>query len=229
MLPGWSFCFGPSVHEWTAAGEQQFGNLIATQLPVLQVQHYPLPYPADENIRSMPRMCTVVTVQDPKLGPVRVMTTHLEYHSQCQRLAQARYLRRMHFEALSHTDSQPQFAQDGSPYQAKAHTGHAVLCGDFNFGVGQAEYEALMAKAQPMECLEAGWPERVVAHAGTMHGRCCMRSSLMHRLLVCMTTRMRLSPWPVILSGSATACAARFAACRSIRRHRLRTISLFAW
>lgn len=162
LLPGWSFCFGPSVHEWTAAGEQQFGNLIATQLPVLQVQHYPLPYPADENIRSMPRMCTVVTVQDPKLGPVRVMTTHLEYHSQCQRLAQARYLRRMHFEALSHTYSQPQFAQDGSPYQTKAHTSHAVLCGDFNFGVGQAEYEALMAKAQPMECLEAGWPERVV-------------------------------------------------------------------
>lgn len=162
LLPGWQVFFGPSVHEWTAAGQQQFGNLIATRLPVLQVQHYPLPYPADENVRSMPRMCTVVTVQDPKLGPVRVMTTHLEYHSQRQRLAQAQYLRRLRLEALSHICAAPQFTADGSPYQAKPHTAHAVLCGDFNFGAAQPEYTALSAKAEPMECLEAGWPERMV-------------------------------------------------------------------
>ena len=162
LLPGWQLFFGASVHEWTAAGPQQFGNLIATRLPVLQVQHYPLPYPADDNVRSMPRMCTVVTVQDPQLGPVRVMTTHLEYHSPRQRMAQARFLRHMHFEALSHTYGAPQFAQDGSPYQTKAQTGHAVLCGDFNFEPQQREYAALSAKAEVIECLEAGWPERVV-------------------------------------------------------------------
>lgn len=162
LLPGWQIFFGASVNEWTAVGHQQFGNLIATRLPVLQLQHYPLPYPADENVRSMPRMCTVVTVQDPQLGPVRVMTTHLEYHSQRQRMAQARCLRRMHFEALSHTYGAPQFAQDGSPYQSKPHTEHAVLCGDFNFEPQQPEYAALSAKAEAIECLEAGWPERVV-------------------------------------------------------------------
>lgn len=162
LLPGWQLFFGPSVNEWTAAGHQQFGNLIATRLPVLQVQHHPLPYPSDENVRSMPRICTVVTVHDAKLGPVRVLTTHLEYHSTRQRLAQARFLRRMHFEALAHTYGPPQFAQDGSPYQGKPHTEHAVLCGDFNFEASHPEYSALRAKAEAIECLEAGWPERVV-------------------------------------------------------------------
>lgn len=162
LLPDWRIFFGPAVNEWTAAGHQQFGNLIATRLPVLQVQHYPLPYPSEANVRSMPRMCTVVTVKDPQLGPVRVMTAHLEYHSQRQRISQARFLRRMHFEALSQTYGAPQFAHDGTPYQSKPHTEHAVLCGDFNFDAHQPEYSALRAKAEVMECLEAGWPERVV-------------------------------------------------------------------
>jgi len=162
LLPGWNVCFGAAVHEWTQAGEQQFGNLIATRLPVLQVQHYPLPYPSDDNIRSMPRMCTVVTVQDPQLGPVRVMTTHLEYFSKRQRMAQARYLRRMHLEALSQVFSPPAAAHDGTPFQTKVHTPHAVLCGDFNLEPHELEYAALGSPAAVIECLEAGWPERVV-------------------------------------------------------------------
>lgn len=162
LLPGWTLVFGAAVQEWTAQGHQQFGNVIATRLPVLQVQHYPLPYPADEGIRSMPRMCTVATVQDPQLGPVRVMTTHLEYFSKRQRMAQARYLRRMHFEALSQVFALPAQAHDGSPFQTKAYTPHAVLCGDFNLEAHEMEYAALGSPAAVIECLEAGWPEQVV-------------------------------------------------------------------
>jgi len=162
LLPEWTILYGAAVHEWTAAGEQQFGNLIATRLPVLQVQHYPLPYPADHNVRSMPRMCTAVTVQDPTLGPVRVMTTHLEYYSKRQRMAQARYLRRMHFEALSQVFASPPAVQDGSPFQSKPHTAHSVLCGDFNLEPHEMEYAALSSPAAVIECLEAGWPEGVV-------------------------------------------------------------------
>lgn len=165
LLPGWSVFFGAAVHEWTEAGEQQFGNLIATRLPVLQVQHYPLPYPGDQHVRTMQRMCTVVTVQDPLLGPVRVLTTHLEYYSQRQRMAQARYLRRMHFEALSQVFAPPQLADDGSPFQRKPRTEHAVLCGDFNFESHELEYAALSSPAAVIECLEAGWPEGVVGAA----------------------------------------------------------------
>ena len=162
LLPQWQLFFGAAVNEWTDAGHQQFGNLIATRLPVHQVQHYPMPYPADADVRTMPRMCTVVTVQDSQLGAVRVMTAHLEYHSARQRLAQARFLRRTHFEALSHLHGAPKLAEDGSPFQSKPHTPHAVLCGDFNFDASCPEYAALHSPAQVIECLEAGWSEEVV-------------------------------------------------------------------
>ena len=162
LLPDWQLFFGAAVDEFTSQGRQQFGNLIATRLPVLQVQHYPLPYPADLEARSMPRMCTAVTVQDPELGPVRVMTTHLEYYSKRQRMSQARYLRRLHFEALSQVHAPGEQAHDGSPFQAKAHTPHAVLCGDFNLEACEPEYNVLASEASVIECLEAGWPEQVV-------------------------------------------------------------------
>ena len=87
LLPGYQVFFGAAVDEWTPDGQRQrFGNLIATRLPVLQLQHHPLPYPADASVPSMPRMCTVATVRDPALGAVRVMTSHLEFYSNCQRM-----------------------------------------------------------------------------------------------------------------------------------------------
>jgi len=162
LLPDWHLLFGAAVQEWTAAGPQQFGNLIASRFPVLQVQHHPLPYPADADVRSMPRMCTVVTVQDPALGPVRVMTSHLEYYSARQRSAQTQQLRCLHLQALSQALAAPQLAQDGSPFQTKPHTPHAVLCGDFNFEVHSPEYTRLAAKVTVAECLDAGWPEQMV-------------------------------------------------------------------
>lgn len=145
LLPGWQIFFGASIDEFTAQGRQQFGNVIATRLPVLQVQHYPLPMPAEAGMRCMQRMCSVVTVADAVLGPVRIMTTHLEYFSKLQRLAQARALRSLHMSACALADTPPRPATDGSPYQTKPHTHHAVLCGDFNFEPHEAEYAELSA------------------------------------------------------------------------------------
>jgi endonuclease/exonuclease/phosphatase family metal-dependent hydrolase len=142
---GWQVFFGAAVDEWTAAGRQRFGNLIATRLPVLQLQHHPLPYPPDAGVRSMPRLCSVLTVQDPALGPVRVMTTHLEYYSKPQRMAQALALRALHLQACAQAAQPPQGLADGSPFQPKAHTPHAVLCGDFNLQAHEPEYAALAA------------------------------------------------------------------------------------
>lgn len=155
LPPGWQVFFGAAVDEWTDAGRQRFGNLIATRLPVLQVQHHALPYPHDADVRSMPRMCSVLTVRDAALGPVRVMTTHLEYFSKRQRMAQALALRALHLEATAQAARPPQPAQDGSPFQAKAHTSHAVFCGDFNLQAHEPEYTALAA---PLSEAEAqGW------------------------------------------------------------------------
>ena len=144
LLPGFQLFFGAAVDEFDAAGERRrFGNLVATRLPVLQVQHHPLPYPADPGVRSMPRMCTAVTLRDPQLGPVRVMTTHLEYYSKVQRMAQARALRALHAEYEAQALAPPQPSDDGSPFQAKAHTAQAILCGDFNLEASDPEYGVL--------------------------------------------------------------------------------------
>jgi endonuclease/exonuclease/phosphatase family metal-dependent hydrolase len=144
LLPGFQLFFGAAVDEFDANGQrQQFGNLVATRLPVAQVQHHSLPYPADGDVRSMPRMCTVVTVLDPQLGPVRVMTTHLEYYSKPQRMAQAHALRELHLQACAHAAAPPQPSDDGSPFQTKVHTANAILCGDFNLASSDPEYPAL--------------------------------------------------------------------------------------
>lgn len=72
------------------------------------VQHYPLPRPADGAVRSMPRMCSVVTVKHPDLGAMRIMTTHLAYYSQRQRTAQAQALRELHAQACALAFCHPQ-------------------------------------------------------------------------------------------------------------------------
>jgi endonuclease/exonuclease/phosphatase family metal-dependent hydrolase len=65
---------------------------------VLRVQ---LPWPVDPAVRSMPRMLLEAVVQAP-FGPLRVMTTHLEYYSQTQRAAQLEAVRARHAEACAH-------------------------------------------------------------------------------------------------------------------------------
>jgi endonuclease/exonuclease/phosphatase family metal-dependent hydrolase len=158
LLPGFQLFFGAAVDEWTEDGQRRrFGNLMATRLPVAQLQHHPLPYPADAGVRSMPRMCTMLTVRDSSLGPVRVMTTHLEYYSKPQRSAQARRLAALHDEACAHGAAPPEASTDGSPFQRKLHTAQAVLCGDFNLGADEPEYALLTAADAPHRLWDS-WP-----------------------------------------------------------------------
>jgi endonuclease/exonuclease/phosphatase family metal-dependent hydrolase len=166
LLPGFQVFFGAAVDEFSAGGERRrFGNLVATRLPVTQVQHHPLPYPADAGVRSMPRMCTVVTVRDPQLGAVRVMTTHLEYYSKPQRMAQARALRELHLAYCAQADAPPRDSDDGSPFQGKVHTPHAILCGDFNLEAQEPEYAEVTRPAGP-HTLHDSWR---LLNGGTPH------------------------------------------------------------
>ncbi|MDM0056968.1 endonuclease/exonuclease/phosphatase family protein [Variovorax fucosicus] len=158
LLPGFRIFFGAAVDEFDAQGRRQrFGNLIATRLPVAQVQHHALPWPADGGVCSMPRMCTVVTLRDPALGAVRVMTTHLEYYSKPQRMAQAQALRALHAEACAQAAAPPQADDSCSPFQAKPHTPHAILCGDFNLAPSEPEYTAIQRPLGPAR-LQDAWP-----------------------------------------------------------------------
>ncbi len=140
LLPGFEVFFGPAVDELGRHGtRQQFGNLIASRLPVAQIAHHLLPYPAEAGKKSMPRSCSVATVRTP-LGPVRVMTTHLEFYSRRQRVAQVQAVRALHGEGCEHAAFPPLDDESGWPFQNKAHTPHAILCGDWNLEPGSAEH-----------------------------------------------------------------------------------------
>ena len=144
-LPGFSVWFGAAVQERGADGRlQQFGNLIATRLPVLAVQHHALPYPSDPSCTSMPRMCSVVTVEAAS-GPLRIMTTHLEYFSAAQRLAQAQALHALHQQYCAQAINPPVAGAEGGPFRAKPHTTRALLCGDFNAMADSEAYRAIIA------------------------------------------------------------------------------------
>lgn len=152
LLPGYRLFFGAAVDEFDPHGQRRrFGNLIATRLPVLQVQHHPLPWPADAGVPSMPRMCSELTVRDPTLGVLRILTTHLEFYSASQRLAQARALGALHTQANERAAAALAApAGNGgydasSPFGVKPHTPHALLCGDFNLPPDSAEYRCFGA------------------------------------------------------------------------------------
>jgi endonuclease/exonuclease/phosphatase family metal-dependent hydrolase len=176
LLPGFELFFGAAVDEFGADGRRQrFGNLIATRLPVSRVQHHLLPWPADPSVSSMPRMCTVVTLTSPELGSMRVMTTHLEYYSSTQRLAQARAVRALHVEACEQAATPPVAELRGSPFQPKLHTPQAILCGDFNMAISDPAYAeiqqsftdpALPVGGTPDKRLQDAWP---LAHPDRPH------------------------------------------------------------
>lgn len=175
LLPEYEVFFGPAVDELGRhGGRQKFGNLIASRLPVAQIAHHPLPYPAEAGKKSMPRSCSVATVLTP-LGPIRVMTAHLEFYSKRQRVAQVQALRDLHAQACEQAAFPPLDDESGWPFQNKMHTPHAVLCGDWNLEPGSVEHLALQepfdaetsASHGPVaDKLHDGWQ---VAHPGQVH------------------------------------------------------------
>lgn len=164
LLPaGWQLFYGAAVDEFDADGKRQrFGNLIATRLPMAQLREHALPYPADAGLRSMPRMALEATLQATIGGAprwLRVTTTHLEYYSKRQRLAQALALRELHAQGCAQALAPPGSGDDGSPFRRKPHAASALLCGDFNFTPADEEYLAIQAGGS----LRDAWPQ--------VHGR----------------------------------------------------------
>jgi endonuclease/exonuclease/phosphatase family metal-dependent hydrolase len=120
-------------------GRSGFGNLILSRLPVLQVFRHLLPWPADPGVSSMQRICVEAVVEF-AFGPVRVMTTHLEYYSRKQRLMQVQALREIHRQAAAHARSPRSAEQTEGPFAVLPRGQSAILCGDLNFKPGDAEH-----------------------------------------------------------------------------------------
>jgi len=157
LFPGYEIAFGIAFEARPAGAAQrwQYGNVVLSRLPLLMVVSHPLPRPGVEDLRHMTRQATEVVVAD-RAGPLRIVTTHLEYHSAVQRLAQVERLRDLQREALEETALPPRTDQAG-PYQQAARAEDAIYCGDFNMLPGSEEYRRLLAPlgAQPRPFADA--------------------------------------------------------------------------
>ena len=136
LFPGFEPLFGAAL----SRGERQYGNLLLSRLPVLQVFHHLLPHPAQAGIKHMQRQAIEAVVRT-RSGALRVVTTHLEYFSAVHRAAQIARLRALQ-EEVAQNEAQP-FSPGASPYDAVPRPASLVLCGDLNLLPGDAEYRAL--------------------------------------------------------------------------------------
>ena len=142
LFPGYQAFFGAGLDRsgGTHGARRQFGNLILSRLPVLQVFRHLLPRPAEGGIKHMQRQAIEVVVET-RAGPLRVVTTHLEYFSAGHRNAQIEHLRVLQAEAADN-EARPS-TPGASPYDPVPRPASLVLCGDFNLLPGDAQYRQL--------------------------------------------------------------------------------------
>lgn len=142
LLPGFTAveAVGVDVDDGKG-GRKRFGNLLLTRYPVAQALRHLLPWEAAPT-RNMPRTLIEAVAITP-LGPVRLMTTHLEYSSPVLRAAQVEGIRQAHRMAV---------ARHALPREAGPHTYRmtpaspsAVLTGDFNMRPDDPVLARLMA------------------------------------------------------------------------------------
>lgn len=142
LLPGFTAIEGIGVDtDDGRGGRKRFGNLLLSRYPVGQALRHMLPWEAAPT-RNMPRVLIEAVAQTP-LGPVRLMTTHLEYSSPLLRAAQVEAIREVHRMGC---------ARHATPRQAGPHTyamtpgtSSAILTGDFNMRPEDGSLARLMA------------------------------------------------------------------------------------
>jgi endonuclease/exonuclease/phosphatase family metal-dependent hydrolase len=129
LLPDYTAVEGVGLDIPDGAGRRRrFGNMILSRLPVAQVLRYTLPWEAAAT-RNMPRVLLEAVIEAPK-GPLRVMTTHLEYSSSELRRAQVEGIREAHRTA--HERHVTPRENGPGTYVRFPTTSSAVLTGDFN-------------------------------------------------------------------------------------------------
>jgi endonuclease/exonuclease/phosphatase family metal-dependent hydrolase len=168
LLPGYAAIEGVGVDRRDGADgrRRRFGNLLLSRLPVLSAFRHLLPWPHDAQGIGMQRVA-VEAVVEAAGGPVRVTTTHLEYYSQRQRLAQVARLRELQAEACAHAADPPESHDAQGPFGVAPRPASAILVGDFNFRVTDPEYERIQAPiGDRTPAYRDAW---TIAHPGRPH------------------------------------------------------------
>ena len=167
-LPGYTPVYAPATDLPDGQGGRKlFGNALFSRLPVGQVFRHLLPWPSDPATPSMQRVLLEAVVTAP-WGPVRVMTTHLEYYSQTIRTAQIEAIRTIHAQACTHARApRPGEGEQGGSFEVFPRPASALLCGDMNFPAEAAERMQLLA---PYEDGTLTWRDSWdVLHPGQPH------------------------------------------------------------
>jgi endonuclease/exonuclease/phosphatase family metal-dependent hydrolase len=168
LLPGYAPVFAAPVdHAGPDGRRRRFGNLILSRLPVLEATVHMLPRPAEPGVRHMPRGVAAALVETPH-GPLRIMTTHLEFHSERQRAAQVDHLRAIYQEAVANEHAPP--SPGRGPYRFPPPASGTIICGDFNFEPTEPSYRAMVASfPNGVDALLDAWTARypLAAHAPT--------------------------------------------------------------
>ena len=167
LLPDCTAIPGVAVDQPADGGRRRrFGNMILSRLPVLQVYRHLLPYPCDPGLPGMPRIAIEAVVES-DVGPVRVITTHLEYYSHKQRMAQVNALRTIYADGHAYARDGQITMTDGGPFHTYVRPRATVITGDLNFEPDWTEYPRMLAP------FDDGTPPLVdawhVAHPGVSH------------------------------------------------------------
>lgn len=127
-LPEWEAVAGWAV-DVAGAGRvrKRFGNMILSRPPIGRILRHALPWPESPEAPAMPRIAVEAIVHAP-FGPVRVVSTHLEYYSARQRAAQITRFAQLHAEWRAERKA---VGEDG-PFRSQPAPASTVLCGDFN-------------------------------------------------------------------------------------------------
>ena len=155
LLPGFVIVAGFAMESFDSFGRQgRFGNIIATRLPINMTLRHALPWEADMT-QNMPRMLIEAIIQS-AWGPVRVMTTHLEWSSELTRAAQVSEILAIHRRGVER-HRRPRIAGVG-PGADVPTTASAILVGDFNMTPDHPQFRQLqMATSGDVPPLVDAW------------------------------------------------------------------------
>jgi len=158
---GYEAFFAPAMDLPGNRGRRRFGNLVLTRLAIGRVLRHQLPWPGAPEVRSMPRAAVEVVVEAP-FGPLRVMTTHLEYYSKDHRAAQIDRLRELHREACAEHLA----VDEPGSYESHTRAKSALVCGDFNLKPEDPHHRKMLDAGfvDAWQALNPGKPRQATFH-----------------------------------------------------------------
>ncbi len=163
--------FWGAAINWPGEGgsRREFGNLTLVRQPLaLDGRIHTLPMPPAHGVKQMPRCAVEAIVQMPEsTRSLRIMNTHLAFHSQAERRAQLGYL--LDWEhSIRQWNEAPCAAAQGS-YQFPPRPLASMLCGDLNLAETSDDYQWLLQQSFWLDAWHLLHPENTHAPTCGVH------------------------------------------------------------